>query len=261
MSKRILQHPAESTTGKRYWRSLGQLQDTPEFRSWMDREFPQGAAEIQGDDVSRRGFLQFMGASVALAGLSLSACRRPLKNLVPFTKGVEWSVPGKALFFTSAMPSRNGAMPLVVTTFDGRPTKIEGNPMHPVNQGTTDVWAQSSILDLYDPQRSRAYLFAGKQTDAASFENGQAFIVVSKNEGIVYKRIQKNNKLKNKITLESDNPSYQPYQINTADILELWQAQIVIGKVASQQRWDVNSLANLVNNLHDQVSTLKKKMN
>ncbi len=183
MSKRILQHPAESTTGKRYWRSLGQLQDTPEFRSWMDREFPQGAAEIQGDDVTRRGFLQFMGASVALAGLSLSACRRPLKNLVPFTKGVEWSVPGKALFFTSAMPSRNGAMPLVVTTFDGRPTKIEGNPMHPVNQGTTDVWAQSSILDLYDPQRSKAYVFAGKQADAASFDKALGELLKGAPEG------------------------------------------------------------------------------
>jgi molybdopterin-containing oxidoreductase family iron-sulfur binding subunit len=170
MSKRILQHPAESTTGKRYWRSLGQLQDTTEFRSWMEREFPQGASEIQGDDVSRRSFLQLMGASVALAGLSLSACRRPLKNLVPFTKGVEWSVPGKALFFTSAMPSRSGAMPLVVTTFDGRPTKIEGNPMHPVNQGTTDVWAQSSILDLYDPQRSKVFLHGRKESEAAAFD-------------------------------------------------------------------------------------------
>lgn len=170
MSKRILQHPAESTTGKRYWRSLGQLQDTPEFRSWMEREFPQGASEVQGDDVSRRSFLQLMGASVALAGLSLSACRRPLKNLVPFTKGVEWSVPGKALFFTSAMPSRGGAMPLVVTTFDGRPTKIEGNPMHPVNRGTTDVWAQSSILDLYDPQRSKVFLQGRKEADVASFD-------------------------------------------------------------------------------------------
>ena len=174
MSKRILQHPAESATGKRYWRSLGQLQDTPEFRSWLGREFPQGAAELQGDEVSRRGFLQLMGASVALAGLSLSACRRPLKNLVPFTKGVEWSVPGKALFFTSAMPSRNGAMPLVVTTFDGRPTKIEGNPMHPVNKGTTDVWAQSSILDLYDPQRSKGYLFKKEPSDAAAFEKALA---------------------------------------------------------------------------------------
>jgi hypothetical protein len=85
--------------------------------------------------------------------------------------------------------------------------------------------------------------------------------VVSRNVGIVYKRIVKNNRAKNKISLLSDNPSYQPYQVNTEDIVELWQAQVVIGKVASQQRWDVNSLANLVNNLQDQVSTLKKKMN
>lgn len=169
MSKRIFQHPAESQTGKRYWRSLGQLQDSPDFRQWMQREFPQGASELEGNDVSRRGFLQFMGASVALAGLSLASCRRPLKNLVPFTKALEWSVPGKALFFTSVMPGRNGGMPLVVTTFDGRPTKVEGNPLHPVNKGSTDVWAQSSVLDLYDPQRSKEVLFGGKKADFAAF--------------------------------------------------------------------------------------------
>jgi transcriptional regulator with XRE-family HTH domain len=117
------------------------------------------------------------------------------------------------------------------------------------------------IGDSMLPTPSGSIIVGEKVDSMDEVKNGQAFIVVSKNEGIVYKRIQKNNKLKNKITLESDNPSYQPYQINTADILELWQAQIVIGKVASQQRWDVNSLANLVNNLHDQVSTLKKKMN
>ena len=170
MSKRIFQHPAESQTGKRYWRSLGQLQDSPDFRQWMQREFPQGASELEGSDVSRRGFLQFMGASVALAGLSLASCRRPLKNLVPFTKALEWSVPGKALFFTSVMPGRNGGMPLVVTTFDGRPTKVEGNPLHPVNKGSTDVWAQSSVLDLYDPQRSKEVLSGGKKADFAAFE-------------------------------------------------------------------------------------------
>ena len=169
MSKRVFQHPAEAQTGKRYWRSLGQLQDTPEFRNWLHREFPQGASEVEANDVSRRGFLQLMGASVALAGLSLSACRRPMKYLVPFTKGVEWSVPGKALFFTSAMPSRSGAMPLVVTTYDGRPTKVEGNPMHPVNKGATNVWAQSSVLDLYDPQRSQHVLSGGKKSDFAAF--------------------------------------------------------------------------------------------
>ena len=85
--------------------------------------------------------------------------------------------------------------------------------------------------------------------------------MVSRNEGIVYKRIVKNNKTKQKVSLVSDNPTYQPYQVNAEDIVELWLAQVVIGKVASQQRWDMNSLANLVNNLQDQVSTLKKKMN
>jgi phage repressor protein C with HTH and peptisase S24 domain len=92
-------------------------------------------------------------------------------------------------------------------------------------------------------------------------KNNMAYIVVSRNEGIVYKRIVKSNKAKNKLTLVSDNPQYQPYQVNADDIVELWQAQSVISKVTVQQRWDVNSLANLVNNLQDQVSTLKKKMN
>ncbi len=92
-------------------------------------------------------------------------------------------------------------------------------------------------------------------------KNNMAYIVVSRNEGIVYKRIVKNNKAKNKLTLVSDNPQFQPYQVNADDIVELWQAQSVISKVTVQQRWDVNSLANLVNNLQDQVSTLKKKMN
>ena len=183
MSKRIFQHPEESQSGKRYWRSLGQLQDTPEFRGWLQREFPQGASEIDGGDVSRRGFLSMMGASVALAGLSLSACRRPLKNLVPFTKGVEWSVPGKALFFSSAMPARGGSLPLVVTTFDGRPTKIEGNPLHPVSKGATDVWAQSSILDLYDPQRSTSVLFEGKPSDIPAFQTALAQIIGAAKDG------------------------------------------------------------------------------
>ncbi|MBA2563189.1 MAG: hypothetical protein H0V14_09820 [Chitinophagaceae bacterium] len=88
-----------------------------------------------------------------------------------------------------------------------------------------------------------------------------AYIVVSKSEGIVYKRIVKSNRNKSKITLVSDNPAYQPYQVNAEDILEMWQANAVINKITEQQRWDVNSLANLVSNLQDQVSSIKKKMN
>ena len=92
-------------------------------------------------------------------------------------------------------------------------------------------------------------------------KNTQTYIVVSRNEGIVYKRVEKNGRSKSKLTLVSDNPQYQPYQVNAEDVVELWQAQMVISKVAMQQRWDVNSLASMVNNLQNQVSSLKKKMN
>jgi transcriptional regulator with XRE-family HTH domain len=117
------------------------------------------------------------------------------------------------------------------------------------------------IGDSMLPTPSGSIIVGEKVDSMEDTKNHQAYIIVSKSEGIVYKRIVKSNRSKNKITLESDNPAYQPYQINTEDILELWHAQVVIGKVASQQRWDVNSLANLVSNLQTQVSTLKKKMN
>lgn len=117
------------------------------------------------------------------------------------------------------------------------------------------------IGDSMMPTPSGSIIVGEKVESIDDVKNGMAYIVVSKNEGIVYKRIQKNSKHKSKITLESDNPSFQPYQINAADIVELWSAQVVIGKVASQQRWDVNALANLVNNLQDQVTSLKNKMN
>ncbi len=117
------------------------------------------------------------------------------------------------------------------------------------------------IGDSMLPTPSGSIIVGEKVDTLEEVKSNLAYIVVSRNEGIVYKRIVKNNRGKNKVSLVSDNPNYQPYQVNAEDIVELWQAQVVIGKVASQQRWDVNSLANLVNNLQDQVSTLKKKMN
>jgi molybdopterin-containing oxidoreductase family iron-sulfur binding subunit len=183
MSKRIFQHPTEPASGRKYWRSLGQLQDTPEFRGWLEREFPQGASEMQGGEVSRRNFLQLMGASMALAGLSFSGCRRPEKHLVPFTRGVEWSIPGKPLFFTTARPTRRGYAPLVATTHDGRPTKMEGNPLHPVSKGATDMHSQSSLLDLYDPERATHFLDKGKEADSASFEKNLDAILAAAGDG------------------------------------------------------------------------------
>jgi len=168
--KRVLQHPAPSQTGKQYWRSLGELSDTPEFRGWLEREFPAGAAELEGDEVSRRSFLKLMGASMALAGFGLNSCRKPEMHLVPFTKSAEWVIPGKELYYATAMPRRNGAIPLVVATVDGRPIKIEGNPNHPDSNGATDAFAQASVLDLYDPARSKRFVHKNKLADRAAFE-------------------------------------------------------------------------------------------
>ncbi len=111
-----------------------------------------------------------MGASMALAGFGLSSCRKPEMHLVPFTKSAEWVIPGKFLYYSTAMPRRSGAMPLVVSTVDGRPIKIEGNPIHPESNGATDAFAQASILDLYDPSRSQRFVRQNKLSDRASFE-------------------------------------------------------------------------------------------
>ncbi len=117
------------------------------------------------------------------------------------------------------------------------------------------------IGDSMLPTPSGSIIVGEKIEGPADIKNSQAYIVVSRNEGIVYKRVEKNNRSKNKLMLVSDNPQYQPYQVNAEDVVELWQAQMVISKISQQQRWDVNSLASMVNNLQSQVSTLKKKMN
>ncbi len=117
------------------------------------------------------------------------------------------------------------------------------------------------IGDSMLPTPSGSIIVGEKIDNNEDVKSDQAYIVVSRNEGIVYKRIVKNNKTKNKLTLVSDNPQYQPYQVNTEDVVELWQAQMVISKVSMQQRWDMNSLASMVNNLQSQVTNLNKKLN
>lgn len=117
------------------------------------------------------------------------------------------------------------------------------------------------IGDSMLPTPSGSIIVGEKVDDTEDVKNNQPYIVVSRNEGIVYKRIVKNNKVKSKLTLVSDNPQYQPYQVNAEDVVELWHAQMVLSKVSQQQRWDMDSLASMVNNLQNQVSSLKKKMN
>lgn len=156
--KHIFHHPNTPSTGKKYWKSVEEYSDTPEFHSWLHREFPQGAAEFNDDGLSRRSFVRLMGASLALAGVGLSGCRRPEAHILPYTKLPEWMVPGRYLHYCTAMPRRRGAAPLLITTYDGRPTKIEGNPVHPQSRGKTDVYSQASVLDLYDPDRLRNFV-------------------------------------------------------------------------------------------------------
>jgi molybdopterin-containing oxidoreductase family iron-sulfur binding subunit len=152
-----------ATTGRRYWRSLDELADTPEFKDWLHREFPQGASELE-DGQNRRQFLKIMSASFALAGLGLAGagCRRPEEKLEPFGQQQADYIYGEPQFFATAMPTRTGAVPLVVKSYEGRPIKIEGNALFPGSNGGTDRYAQASILDVYDPDRARHFRHDGK---------------------------------------------------------------------------------------------------
>lgn len=117
------------------------------------------------------------------------------------------------------------------------------------------------VGDSMLPTTSGSVIVGEKVDDMEEIKSNQTYIVVSRNEGIVYKRVMKNNKSKTKLTLVSDNTSYQPYNVNSDDVIEVWKATMIISKANTQQRWDVNQLANLVSNLQDQVSTIKKKLN
>jgi transcriptional regulator with XRE-family HTH domain len=117
------------------------------------------------------------------------------------------------------------------------------------------------VGDSMLPTPSGSVIVGEKVDNIEDVKSNQTYVVVSRNEGIVYKRIMRNNKLKNKFTLVSDNVVYQPYNVNTEDLLEVWKAQMILSRANQQQRWDVNQLANLVSNLQEQVSTLKKRMN
>ena len=146
------------SNGRRYWRSLDELADTPEFKDWLHREFPQGAGEFE-DGVSRRHFVKIMSASFAMAGLGImgAGCRRPEEKLEPFGQQPENYTFGEPEYYATAMPTRTGAVPLVVKSYEGRPIKIEGNALYPGSNGGTDRYAQASILNLYDPDRAKRF--------------------------------------------------------------------------------------------------------
>ncbi len=150
---------SRAKSGPQYWRSLEELAQTDGFFEMLHREFPRQAS-VWPEGTSRRDFLKLMSASMALAGLS--ACvKQPLEPIVPYVRQPNEIVLGNPLFFASAMPFGAYATPVLVESHEGRPTKIEGNPEHPAGLGGSDVFAQASILDMYDPDRSQIITYLG----------------------------------------------------------------------------------------------------
>ena len=153
--------------GKRYWKSVDELADTAEFQAAVEREFPHAAQEWV-DPVSRRGFMKLMGASLALAGLA-GCTKQPDEPIYPYTKAPEDLILGKPMYFATAHPFVTGAVPLLVKSDQFRPIKIDGNPEHPYNQGSSDPFTQGTLLDLYDPDRSQHVTYRGENREWAEF--------------------------------------------------------------------------------------------
>jgi len=155
--------------GTTYFRSLGQLENSPEFQQILAREFPEGITEAP-DEVSRRGFLGVIAASVALAGLT--SCRKPKTSILPFNKRPEGFKPGIPQLYATVLPRNGYGIGVLVKSNDGRPTKIDGNPDHPSSLGGSDLPLQAELLQLYDPGRSRAPRNAHSALHAAAGDAG-----------------------------------------------------------------------------------------
>jgi MoCo/4Fe-4S cofactor protein with predicted Tat translocation signal len=152
---------------REFWRTLEERADDPAFQEHLYNEFPSQIEAIT-DPVARRTFLKLMGASLALAGVT--ACtKQPAEKIVPYVKQPEELIPGKPLFYATSMPLGGVAIGLLVESHEGRPTKVEGNPLHPGSRGATDVFAQAAILGLYDPDRSQTLTNLGEIRPWSSF--------------------------------------------------------------------------------------------
>jgi MoCo/4Fe-4S cofactor protein with predicted Tat translocation signal len=163
----LLREKILGQNGKQYWRSVEEFVDAPEFEEFVKEEYPAQAEEWD-NSLSRRNFVKIMGASLAFAGLS-GCVIQPAEQIVPFVRQPEGFVPGKPLFYATAMTLGGVATGLLARANDGRPTKIEGNPDHPGSLGSTDILAQASLLSMYDPDRSQAVLKRGNSSSWQTF--------------------------------------------------------------------------------------------
>ncbi|MCD6679880.1 MAG: TAT-variant-translocated molybdopterin oxidoreductase [Burkholderiaceae bacterium] len=158
--------------GRRFWRSLEEAAGSEDLEQWLLDEFPRFADALPTD---RRDFLRFLGASLALGGLS-GCGRPPQEEIVPYVHGQEGQVAGVPRFFASALNREGYAQGVLVESHMGRPTKIEGNPRHPASLGATDIHAQASVLQMWDPDRSQVVLHSG---EPARWDDFAAALVAS----------------------------------------------------------------------------------
>ncbi len=173
LNRKMIELPivdAEATQSEdqklKYWRSASDLKKDPDLLHIAKPEFMPGVDEPPSG-ASRRTFLQLMGASIAMAGLS--ACRRPVEVTLPYSRKPEEIIPGIPLHYATAMPFRGSLLGLLVQSHEGRPTKAEGNPDHPVSKGASGLFEQASILNLYDPDRSKMVRMGGAESNWTDF--------------------------------------------------------------------------------------------
>jgi molybdopterin-containing oxidoreductase family iron-sulfur binding subunit len=160
----------DGQTGRRFWKNLDDLAETPAFHELMREEFPrQAGANEWVDAVSRRGFLKVMGASLALAGLA-GCTKQPDEPIYPYVKQPEDLVLGKPMYFATAYPFPTGAIPVLIKSDSFRPIKVDGNPEHPMSKGKSDAFSQATLLDLYDPDRSQHVLYRGQTSAWGDFQ-------------------------------------------------------------------------------------------
>ena len=158
--------------GKQYWRSLEEAAETPEFRKFVEDEFPDRAKDWNNVQ-SRRDVLRLMAGMFAMAGVT-GCVRQPQERILPYVRQPEEIIPGRPLFFATSMPFRGSAIGLLVESHEGRPVKIEGNPLHPASLGRTLPFNQTSTLDLYDPDRSQTVMFRGRISGWGQFLGAMA---------------------------------------------------------------------------------------
>jgi molybdopterin-containing oxidoreductase family iron-sulfur binding subunit len=169
LSEQSLSAPAQDTAAPTYWRSMAELDQTPEFRAALEQEFSEPLEQLPPDSPARRRFMQVMGASFSMAGLA--GCRWREDKIVPMTRRPEGVIPGTTSRYATAMELNGVAVGIHATSYDGRPIKVDGNPLHPETLGAATAYHQASVLNVYDPDRSDAVTEkSGSKRQPSTFE-------------------------------------------------------------------------------------------